>query len=223
MSDAAPADPPISAGDILTRTFHLLRRGALRAAIAIVLLAAPGIVIDAGLVTGEGESAMIVLGSFLPIAMQFWLTGALLEELGCQPSGRLRFPAFFLLGIVTSLGIVLGLVLLVVPGIVLIVRWSISAPILLGSDERAIDAIRLSWRATEGRFWPILGAFLAIYAPAFLLVAAAYALQYALPSPIPAVIMANILLQGCIIAGWHAAIAIYSLVRDPTALSRIFE
>ena len=222
MTDSPFVEASISVGAILARTGDLLRRSAFRVTIALALLAAPSIAIESGLVDGSGEYALTFLDSALWLVVQFWLTRALLDELGAGGSGRTRFLAFFGLVLLSGLGVLIGLVFLVVPGIIFLIRWSISVPILLGSDAGVLDSMHRSWRETERHFWPILGAFAAIHAPTLLVVVVAF-FEGATATPLPAVIAAILVLQAAAIAGWYAAVAICTLLAEPGTLSKVFE
>ena len=223
MIDSSLPGARVTVAAILVRTLEMLRRSALRVVVALVVLIAPGVAIDAGYVSGDGEGALTLLHAFLSLFLQFWLTKALLEELGWHGPERIRFPAFFALSFASAIGIALGLLLLIVPGIILFVRWSIGPPILLGSDEGAIDSMRRSWHETEGHFWPILAALSAIYLPAVAFAGAAFLTPSLFPSALPGIVLINLVLQAGVIAGWHAAVAIYVLVGGPAALTRVFE
>jgi hypothetical protein len=210
----------LSAGDILEQTLGLLRRMWDRAALALVILAGLGIVVDSGKVTGDAANALTLAISILAFILQYWIVRGLLQDLGYRIPSRPRFPAFFLMGLVTTVGILLGLVLLIVPGIVLMVRWSISAPVVIGSECRVIESIGESWRATEGVFWPIFLAFTAIYGPLFVIPLAG---ELAMENRLAGAAILNLPVNACIIAGWHAAVAIYLQLCRTEMLSEIFE
>jgi hypothetical protein len=109
-----------------------------------------------------------------------------------------------------------------VPGVILFVRWSLSDPILLSTDDGVIEALQRSWRVTGTHFWPILVALLAIYGPGFGLAISAFALEAVSPGNIVPVILANLALTAGLIAGWHAAVAIYALLEAPDQLAETF-
>jgi hypothetical protein len=59
--------------------------------------------------------------------------------------------------ILATLATLLGLVLLVIPGIIVLVRLAFAAPVLVVEDLRGRKAIGRSWRLAKGHFWRILG------------------------------------------------------------------
>jgi hypothetical protein len=210
-----------STGRLLGTTFTLLRRGAPRAASAFVAMAALGIVIDSGAVDQTNANALNMVASGVTVAAGYWITKALLEDLADRRLPA-RFPAFFGLSLLSGLGILLGMVVLVVPGIILFIRWSLANPILLGGDESVTEAMQHSWRATGLHFWPILVAFLALYGPTLALVFAAFWLDSPSPGGIIPVVLTNFVLNAGLIAGWHAAVAIYALLEAPARLAETF-
>lgn len=213
----------VTVADLLDGTFRLLRRGAPRAGIALLILAGLGIVIDSGMAGAELERSLNLSASVLVIVTQYRLTRLLLGDLaGANPTGG-GIWAFIMLGILFTLGILLGLLLLVVPGIVLFVRWSIAVPILLDTDEGVIDSLRRSWRDTGADFWPILVTWLVVYGPAVLGAALGYALAVWYPDSLAGVVVANLALNGGLIVGWHAAVAIYSHFQSPPSIATVFE
>ena len=155
MIDARGGDR-ISAGDILRGTADLLRRGAVRAGVAVAVMTSAGAAINSGMIAIDYADAADFLLTIFILVMQYWLTKAMLRDLRGEALAASRFAAFVVLGVVTTTGILLGLVLMVVPGIVLMVRWSIAVPILLGSDDTIFAALGRSWRdprASSGRSW----------------------------------------------------------------------
>lgn len=62
--------------------------------------------------------------------------------------------------IVANAGIWVGLLALAVPGLVLLVRWTVVAQTAAVDHQGWIEALRRSWRLTSGNAWRILGLFL---------------------------------------------------------------
>ena len=100
----------------------------------------------------------------------YTIVASLLGELGLMPDGYRTRPFWAMLGlsILTSLGTVIGFMLLIVPGVLLLVRWSLCVPVLIGEETGVFEAMARSWQETKGRFWPIFGVFVTIYAVALL-------------------------------------------------------
>jgi uncharacterized membrane protein len=68
----------------------------------------------------------------------------------------------FLVGLLSGLGIVAGLVLLIVPGIMLFIIWSVAAPALVEERLGPIEALGRSRELTRGARWTVFGLSLLI-------------------------------------------------------------
>ncbi len=61
------------------------------------------------------------------------------------------------LGIVMTLGIMLGLILLVIPGLILALMWIVSSPVMMAEDKGIIDSLKRSAELTKGsKRWIVL-------------------------------------------------------------------
>lgn len=65
---------------------------------------------------------------------------------------RYFFP-LFIVALLTSIGVLLGMILLIVPGIYLAVRWLVATPALVAEDIGPTAALGRSADLTEGRRW----------------------------------------------------------------------
>ena len=188
-----------------------------------------GALVDTGVVTGEGERATMLLVSMLALVLQYGLTRALLSDLGYPVTARSRLLAFFGMGLVTTVATGIGLVLLVVPGLILLVRWSAALPLLLTSEDGVFACLSRSWEETRERTWPILLAFLVIYVPGLVAVVGLQVspdeLWLSLPenSVTGLVVLANLAHEASLILGWYMSIAIFTLFHDSPGLGEIFE
>jgi hypothetical protein len=217
MTDRPAIHPPLTTGLILDRTFALLRQNAARPAVAVIAMTVPAVAAD----LGWGGDGLFFLVNVVTFVAQYWLTAALLDELGLRETSRARFPAFFWLGILSGLGIILGVILLVIPGVILMVRWSIAGPAVIATDGSAVEAMSYSWRETVGHFWPILAAFLTIWAATAAGVAAGYLLEWNGMTEVGAPLFELSLNVGLIV-GWHAATAIYAETRRESRYTEVF-
>jgi len=113
---------------------------------------------------GLGGGAMAALTGLvvlvLGVLLTYWLYAALLER---QPAPEFRrFWAFILVYILSILGIALATLALIVPGIIVAVRWVPLLPALLARDEPLMDSFSTSWQLTSGSSWPIFGVALVL-------------------------------------------------------------
>ena len=98
----------------------------------------------------------------------FWLAGALTEAVADIRDGRADlslqetfgrvWPRVWTLlgaGLLAGLGIVLGLLLLIVPGLVLLTWWSLISPVIVLEGKRAIESFGRSRELVRGQGWSV--------------------------------------------------------------------
>ena len=232
---------PPSAGAFLRRAFELMRADAPRAVIIIALLVGCGAALDAGYAVANdadpSNEGMSVLGatvvvhpaalanvglSVLGVALQYWVMRGVLRDWGLGPL-TFRLPGFFALVLVESVGIVLGLVFLVIPGLILLVRWSLAGPVLVGSDKGVFESLRISWLETDGYFWPIFAALLAVNAPSLLLGLAEATIGIEVAGPLADTILINLVAYAALITSWYLTLAMFTVILEPDPLTEVFE
>jgi hypothetical protein len=81
-----------------------------------------------------------------------------------------------LVGITAGVGVVLGFLLLIVPGLILITVWSVAAPVVVLERPPGLQALRRSRELVRGNGWPVFAVILVLDV---LVVVAASALQLA--------------------------------------------
>ncbi|MEA3010262.1 MAG: hypothetical protein QOJ91_1954 [Sphingomonadales bacterium] len=206
-----------SIGYLLGETAHLLRANAGLAAVALGVLTAIGVAAD--LYPGLGS-----LGSGIAsLVLQYEISSALLVHYHLIDSRDRRRRLWALLGLnlLSTLGIALGLVLLILPGAYLFVRWSAAVPALIAEDAGVGESLGTSARAVEGRYWHVLAAFLVLWAPG--LAGAIASALVADSEQLIGSLMMNLSINLCLIAGWHLAVAIYAGRQDGGRLAQVFE
>jgi hypothetical protein len=210
---------------MLHRTSALLRLAPHRAGIALTIQAGGGLAIDSGLLAGDAANAANLALSAAATVLQFWVVRTLLQDLGHALPDRPRFPAFFVMMLATTIGVLVGCVALVVPGIILMVRWSIASPLVIGSGRPIFDAIGESWRATKKSFWAIFAVFALVYGAAALVAMAGAAVEFGLRTdPLVGLTLLNLGLVGGVTVGWYAAVAVYDCLRPGRDhLKQVFE
>ncbi|MBI1682706.1 glycerophosphoryl diester phosphodiesterase membrane domain-containing protein [Caulobacter hibisci] len=135
------------------------------------LIASGGTVAPAGIVIGAIISG---LGSF---ALQGVVVRAAVGTLNGAPvapreaaSSGLRFLLPLIgLAIIATLGIWLGMLLLVVPGIILSVMWTVAAPTLVVEKKGVFASLGRSRDLTRGSRWPIFGLFVVYFIASIIL------------------------------------------------------
>jgi hypothetical protein len=65
-------------------------------------------------------------------------------------------------GILFGIGVTIGFLLLVVPGLILITFWSVGAPAIVVEGIGPVDAFGRSWRLVRGDAWAVFGTLLVV-------------------------------------------------------------
>jgi hypothetical protein len=124
-----------------------------------------------GQVSVVGSLATIVLN----VLANLVTVGALVECLLNSHLGRdsswstsLRFAlprlgSLLWLSILTTIGLVIGFILVIVPGIYLYVCWCIAIPVLMFEGKTGTKALGRSNQLVKGRWWATFGALLASF------------------------------------------------------------
>lgn len=68
-----------------------------------------------------------------------------------------------LVGIVAGIGIVIGFVFIIVPGLVLLTIWSVAAPVVVLEHPGVFAALRRSRELVRGSGWQVFGVILVLY------------------------------------------------------------
>ena len=68
-----------------------------------------------------------------------------------------------LVGIVAGIGIVIGFIFIIVPGLILITIWSVAAPVVVLEHPGVFAALRRSRELVRGNGWQVFGVILVLY------------------------------------------------------------
>ncbi|HLM85297.1 MAG TPA: YciC family protein [Solirubrobacteraceae bacterium] len=68
-----------------------------------------------------------------------------------------------LVGIVAGIGIVIGFILIIVPGLILITIWSLAAPVVVLEHPGVFAALQRSRELVRGNGWQVFGVILLLY------------------------------------------------------------
>ena len=110
---------------------------------------------------------------FVSLAGIFWLQGALVTAIEDVRDGRAdlsiretlahvrpRLNTLALAGILAALGITVGFILLIVPGLFLLTIWSLIIPVIVLEGTRTMDSFGRSRELTRGNRWGVFGRIL---------------------------------------------------------------
>lgn len=209
-------------GDIWNEAMLLLRPH-MGFVLGITALVAAGyILLDLGMGTDSSNIPSVVVG----IVVQYLVVERLLaHRLTDEAAGRRNFGAMFVAALLGGLGIVLGLVLLVIPGLVLAAGWMASSGFVVAEGKGGVAALSASWRATAGSRMAIVLAIVVSYLPAFALfigALAAFESVQMIDGP-AAIIVSDLIVSALGMWGWLLGAAVYSLaVPADTLAAEVF-
>ena len=197
---------------ILRRTGEMVRLAPGAALIFWLALALPTTALSV-LPGGGSDARFAFVGGIIGIFGQFIVSGRVARRAGLMQADNVpgRARSYALLSIVSGLAILLGIFLLVLPGLYLLARWSIGVPIVVAEGKGMGAALGGSWTRTRGKAVPICLAFLVVGTG---LVASVVLDLFLIPEygPAPPVPMlaSNLLAYGSTVLSWFLAMAIYS-------------
>ena len=146
---------------------------------------------------GDGAAARVfwsLIAFAVGIVGYFWVQAALVELVRDVRDGRAdrsvvetyravqpHLMAVIIAGILAGIGIAIGLVLLIVPGLFLLTIWSMLVPVIVIEGKSAGESFSRSREVVRGNGWNVFGLILLT----FLLVAIASGLIQLLFAPLP--------------------------------------
>jgi hypothetical protein len=146
---------------------------------------------------GDGWVSELVWGliaAAVGVIGYFWVQAALVETVNDVRDGRAdrsigdtyravqpALPAAIIGGILAGIGITIGFILLIIPGLFLLTIWSMLIPVIVLERRSAGEAFSRSREVVRGHGWSVLG----LVVVTFLLVAIASAVIRALFTPLP--------------------------------------
>jgi hypothetical protein len=160
--------PPrhIKVGVVIDKTLGVMEHCAVPAAIFVVGMTA---VIAALKYFTLGLGVMEQVGSGLAqfvvsLTAAYFLLDAMLRKTGLRSRGDEDvFFAYFGLSILYTLGVMLGFIAIIIPGLIIMARWALAQPMLLARGGGVMSALGSSWERTKGNEFQILVAILALF------------------------------------------------------------
>src|SRR5690606_12602700 len=105
-----------------------------------------------------------VLGFTIGVAAAYFLLEAMLRKNGfLSANSDDAFLPYVGLSILYILGVGLGLILIILPGLFLMARWSVASPVVIARGGGPIKAMQESWERTKGNEFPILIAIVILF------------------------------------------------------------
>lgn len=148
----------INVGSIVARTLDVIKANAQPVMIFMGVLVLIGSLADYGMLSDP------LLGSLLQLVVVvvgiiaiYQLFESFLQQQGLYiQHGPRRYLPYLGMSMLTGLGTVIGLVFLIIPGLILAARWSLSGALLVGRGELVTDAMSKSWELTRPHVVPII-------------------------------------------------------------------
>src|SRR6185295_8154790 len=171
MSDLSVGEARFDFGHVVGQTFGLIGRNFFPFAIlAIIFVGAPrfAIMYAQGVVLTDRPDLAAwapLIGALVSLVTTYILQGALTRasvddlskkgvSIGAALGDGLRyFFPLFIVALLTGLGVIIGLVFFIIPGVFLIVRWVVSAPAAVIEREGPTHSIGRSADLTRGHRW----------------------------------------------------------------------
>jgi len=170
----ATSVPPkrIAVGNVINETFSIYgaNLGPLIGS-ALVVFIIVGII--AGVLLAVGGVVLALIASIVRLAGEALYVGFVVKLVEDVRDGRrdqtmgdlfsaaapsiLSLIAF---GILFAIGVGIGFILIIIPGLILITWWSVGAPAIVAEGAGPIEAFGRSWRLVRGNAWSVFGALL---------------------------------------------------------------
>lgn len=207
----------MSAGRVFERAFAtILHNPAVTLGIALLFGAIPGVLMTYGitlaredvLTSGDanlfsGFVVLTLLSTFLGLAISAFVQGMLTKATVAESEGRkaqfaecaraalaIALPLIGL-SILLAIGVGVGFILLIVPGVMLYIAWSVAAPAFVEEREGIFAAFSRSNELTKGSRWKIFGILLVLMIAYYLLSLLAAAVGFATVGNLDPDIMAS--------------------------------
>ncbi len=110
-----------------------------------------------------GLGVLMVIGIMAEIALIHLAAGTEQSIKQALKRAPQRFWGFLGLAILLSLTVLVGLVLLVIPGLIFIAWFGLSYFVFLLEDKKITEAMKTSKAYVRGRFWPVVWRLLALF------------------------------------------------------------
>jgi hypothetical protein len=171
----------LAIGDVLGEAWNLYKRFFGRFFLTALIVFAVLDLLSALAAAAIGDSVAAgvfwsLVAALIGVVGYFWVQAALVETVRDVRDGRAdrtigetfgavqpRLPAVIAAGIVAAIGIAIGFVLLIVPGLYLLTIWSMLIPVIVIEERRAGEAFTRSHDVVRGNGWKVFGLVLVTF------------------------------------------------------------
>jgi hypothetical protein len=156
----------LKAGKIIDKTLGVLELNAAPAAIYVAVLTVLCVPVTYFAVGTLSPLRMLggqLLNAAAGIVCAYFLLVVMLRRTGLYSrTGRDAFLPYIALSVLYTLGVILGFIVIIIPGLFIMARWSIAQPLLIGGGQGVTASLGESWERTKDKEFQILGAWLAL-------------------------------------------------------------
>lgn len=167
-------------GEVVSEAWGLFRARFWRTAVIVALLLAP---LELGVALFDPDFSSVAPSWWWWVAVSAavtllafpWVAGAIVHDVGIGDktatdayrgtAGRLY--DLVVSAVVTTIGIVLGTIALVIPGLLLMARWGLVVPLVVLENAGWREALSRSNELVRGRTWSVVGIFVVLTLIAF--------------------------------------------------------
>ncbi|HEY1215613.1 MAG TPA: glycerophosphoryl diester phosphodiesterase membrane domain-containing protein, partial [Bryobacteraceae bacterium] len=209
----------LDVGELFAELGIQLRQNVKVALIVLALLVGGNLLIDQ-----LGSKSSVYATGILEIAVQLYVMRAALEKAGLLPdNSKAKLGAFWWMGLISTLAIMIGCVLLILPGLYLAARWFLSGPVLIAEEKSAVESLRESWRLTRGSVWQLVGATLVLFGGGLAVAVVPFIVLPQSAQGVSLNAVAYIVMFGAYICGWLMEVGAYGMVTNRHgALAEVF-
>jgi hypothetical protein len=174
MEATSAPERRISVGDVINETFSIYGQHFLPLiGSAIMVFVVVGII--AGILQAAGGLILVLLASAVRLAGQALYVGFVVKLVEDVRDGRrdqtigdlfsAAAPSILPLvgfGILFGIGVAIGLILIIVPGLILLTFWSVGAPAIVAEGVGPIEAFGRSWNLVRRNAWSVFGTIVVV-------------------------------------------------------------
>jgi hypothetical protein len=162
---AVAAHRELKIGAIIDKSLAVLERSVTPALIFLIALTVVSAAIKYFTVNASplSQLAAAPLQIVIAVFFSYQLLKAMIDRTGLRSRGDADvFLAYFGLTVLYGLAILVGFLLLIIPALFLIARWSLAQPLVVARGEGVMKAFGESWERTSGNEFQIIAAALVL-------------------------------------------------------------
>ncbi|HYD23901.1 MAG TPA: hypothetical protein VEB68_03830 [Croceibacterium sp.] len=159
----------VKVGKIIDKALGVVERAAVPALIfvaVVTVLCASISYFTVGSTSFTRIAGAEVLKSAIGVVCGYFLLVAMVRRTGLYArADDDAFLPFIGLSLLSTLGVMLGMIAFILPGLFIMARWSIAQPLLVAGGRGVMPALGESWERTKGLEFQIIGAALVLLIP----------------------------------------------------------